>query len=145
MILHRFGLGLLLPTCLLLASCGSGPRPMHVWGEASFDGKPIEQGEIIFFPADDTRGPSTGGPIEKGRYDIPTTAGPIAGGNYRVEITGLQKGKKYTPSVSGDGPVVEPMVNYLPDIYNRKTTLKVKISAVAEENQHDFKLPGTKK
>ena len=118
---------------------------MHVWGEASFDGKPIEQGEIIFFPAEPTRGPSVGGPIENGRYNIPADAGPQAGGTYRVEITGLKKGKKYTPSVSGDGPVVEPMVNFVPDIYNRKTTLQAKISEVAEENQRDFKLDAVKK
>jgi hypothetical protein len=133
---------LMLPLSL---GCGSGPKLMRVWGEASFDGKPIEQGEIILFPSEETRGPSVGGPIENGRYDIAAATGPQAGGTYRVEITGLRKGKKYTPAANGEGPVVEPMVNYVPDIYNRRTTLRLTISEVAEENQRDFKLEGVRK
>lgn len=123
-----------------LAGCNQGPRTMRIWGQVTFDGQPIEEGDIVFFPSSDTNAPSTGGPIVKGAYDVAADQGPIAGGSYRVEIKGLGKPRKYTPNASGEGPFIEVRDNFVPAKYNRETTLTVTVSDKPAENRHYFTL-----
>ena len=47
--------------------CNSGPTIYDVTGTVSFDGKPIEQGEIIFLAADNASTPGSG-MIQNGVY-----------------------------------------------------------------------------
>ena len=122
-----------------LIGCNSGSSLMRAWGEISYDGKAIEEGEIIFFPIEGTLGPSTGAPIKNGSYDIPAKTGLVSNGTYRIEITGLRK-VKYIPGGSGGGPLTEVMQNFLPDSYNKKSNLILKVSNVTSENNRIFNL-----
>jgi hypothetical protein len=127
---------------LLVAGCGSGERKVRVWGEVSYGGEPVPQGEIVFTPVDGTTGPATGGAIQDGRYDVPDDAGPLAGGTYRVEIQGRRStGETMRVSPNPDAPPVEVLEPYIPAAYSsNQSTLKVTIAADGSEEQHDFHL-----
>jgi len=113
---------------LLAAGCGDGKgKKYDVSGAVSYDGKDVDDGDIIFFPEDKTVGPE-GGKIKDGKY---TAKAP--GGKCRVEIRGNRTvpGKK--------GPMGEDFVeSYIPEKYNVKSTLSVEVGS--GKTTHDFKL-----
>jgi hypothetical protein len=69
---------------LLAGAVGCQRSTCTVSGSVSYNGKPIERGAITFTPSDGS-GPSFGGMIENGRYEIPQ-AYP---GKRTVRITGV--------------------------------------------------------
>src|SRR5258708_3415099 len=73
-------LSLAVSVSLSLGGCGgpSGPRTMRVWGDVTFDGKPIVAGSIVFSPVENTGGGSVGGVVTQGRYDLAAADGPVA-------------------------------------------------------------------
>ncbi len=128
-------------TLLLLSGCGSGQRTQCVWGEVFFDGKAVDQGEIVFRPIEGTSGPATGGTIEKGRYEIPAEVGLLADGTYRVEIIGLApSGRTIANPLGPAGEPIEALANHIPPQYNTQSILEVTVSPDAGENRHDFRL-----
>ena len=58
---------------VLLAGCGrrSKLRRLPLSGSVTFAGQPIDEGLIEFIPVDSTPGPSFGGLVKAGRYDVP--------------------------------------------------------------------------
>lgn len=130
-----------LAVCCLAAcagGCGRGAKTVRVWGTVTHDGQPVEYGMIVFFPTENTAGPSTGAAITSGEYDIPARSGPRAGGIYRVEITAYGPERSYAPA---PGFVAIPVRNQLlPPKFNRETTLRATISAQADDNRRDFDL-----
>ncbi len=73
--------------------CGAandGPDRYHVSGNATYDGRPIPKGFILFEPDDSqgNQGPGSGAPIVEGEYETPPGKG-IVGGPHRVKITGF--------------------------------------------------------
>lgn len=124
--------------CLGAISCGEASPRVPIDGTVSYQGKPIEEGQIIFFPTDSKASPSTGGVIQDGRYNIPKSKGPYAGVAYRVEITALGAAKSYTPNVSGAGPMVNVREQVIPPQYNQHSTLSVTISP--DKPEYDFEL-----
>ncbi|MCE9561094.1 MAG: hypothetical protein K8U57_03470 [Planctomycetes bacterium] len=135
---QRLGLALLLAT---LAGCSSGPTPMRVWGNVTFDGKPLPEGTIAFVPIAPHTGPSTGGAITNGRYDVPANVGPLSGGQYRVEITATRPSGKQVPNTIGfGGGMIGVPEMYIPTAYNVASKLQATISRNANENQFDFAL-----
>jgi hypothetical protein len=124
--------------------CRTSPRT-RVWGEVSFDGRPVAKGTIEFIPAEGTGGTSAGGAIEDGSYDIPAKQGPLTGGTYRVEITALAKTGRTRPNVfDPNGPLLDDYKCYIPACYNSKSVLKVTLSA-PKENKHDFRLVSSRR
>jgi hypothetical protein len=122
-----------------LSGCG-GPNFVRVVGVVTFDDQPVTEGLIEFIPVDDTRGPSTGGMIANGRYDVPALGGPQAGGTYQVVITATCPLDKTAPNpISADGIPVQLMEMYIPDQYNTQSTLKVTIPRVSPAS-FDFAL-----
>ena len=114
---------------------------MRVWGEVTFEDKPIELGIIEFLPTDGTPGPSTGGEIKEGKYDVPAKVGPLPGKSYLVSITAMAKTGKTAPNpLDPKGPPTPILKNIIPAVSNTKTTLKIAISPKAAENKHDFHL-----
>lgn len=74
-----------LAVVLLVAGCGRESHPLS--GTVSFDGKPVADGYITFFP---TAGTSRGTPIQSGQYEL-----DVPPGEYRVLVTA-------TPKVEGN-------------------------------------------
>jgi hypothetical protein len=127
--------------------CGgmSGGR-QEVTGTISYDGQPVEEGQIIFEPESDGSRLATG-QIKAGKYQIAAEHGPIAG-TYRVRIEAYRKKRDpripphpYLGEGAEQGVVAE---QYLPVEYNARTTLQVEIKD-GEENIHNFDLPAKSK
>lgn len=113
---------------VLATGCGDGKgKKYDVSGAVSYDGKDVEDGDIIFIPEDKTVAPE-GGKIKGGKYTAKAPAGKS-----RVEIRGSRviPGKK--------GPMGEEFVdNYIPEKYNVKSTLSAEVGSGS--TTHDFKL-----
>jgi len=118
---------------------------MRVWGAVTLDGKPIDEGGIIFTPIDSTQGGSVGGDIKAGKYDLPASQGPIAGGKYKVEILAMRPvGKPLENIIEPGGPPLQASENYIPKRYNANSILTASISDNASKNEFDFKLEGSR-
>lgn len=112
--------------------CDSGPKLYEVSGKVSFDGSPIEKGDITF-RAENTSTSPQGSSIKDGAYKIKANEG-----KYKVEIisTRLVPGKK--------GPMGEPAIEeFIPEKYNTKTTLGVDIKSTGK-NEISFELTSKK-
>lgn len=140
--LHRVSRRQVVACGLLLAvgGCSRGPRTVRVAGNVSHQGKPVAEGLIMFFPVDGTPGPSTGGTIDDGRYDIPGRSGPRAGGTYRVEITAYGPEREYSPDVSGKGPTISVRDQLIPPKFNQNSSLRATITDADTRDTHDFDL-----
>jgi hypothetical protein len=118
---------------------------MRVWGDVTYDGKPLDDGSIVFTPIDGTPGSSTGGPIKGGKYDVPARGGLVAGGKYKVEVAALRPVGKPLPNIMDPGgPPLQPSENYIPLKYNTRSTLTATISDVSSKNEISFQLQGGK-
>jgi hypothetical protein len=132
---------LLLVALGLLLGCGHGsdlPR-VTVSGKVSYQGRPIPEGLIAFVPIKETKGPTSSAIITNGVYDV-TAAGGVPLGTHRVEIQAFRplgtSPKQFRPPALQDR---EPREQYLPEKYNRQSTLEVSIGDKAKQVQ-DFDL-----
>lgn len=134
--------------CVLVAGCGrdSNPRRLPLAGSVTFAGQPVDDGLIEFIPIDATPGPSFGGVVKAGRYDVPAAQGGYEGGTYRVQINGSRaSGKTSTVDTRvfrPDGEKMEvPVVeNFIPTKYNVASTLRATISRETSRAGIDFAL-----
>lgn len=134
--------------CVLVAGCGrdSNPRRLPLAGTVTFAGQPVDDGLIEFIPVDATPGPSFGGVVKAGRYDVPAAQGGYEGGTYRVQINGSRaSGKTSTVDTRvfrPDGEKMEvPVVeNFIPTKYNVQSTLRATITRQASAAGIDFAL-----
>jgi hypothetical protein len=124
---------------LLLAGCSRSPT-RRVLGEVSYKGESIKDGSIEFLPIEGTGGPSVGAPVKDGKYDIPAAKGPLADGTYRVKLVAMRNTGKFPPGprYAKSGPMMEDII---PQEYNLKSKLQVKIDPNANPNRLDFHLP----
>ena len=133
--------------CAILSSgCGgsSGPERAVVRGTVTLDGVPVDTGTIVFLPGDGVQGPSAGGEIRKGAFELPRDVGPVPG-MHRIEIRATRQegtstiagapGAESGPSAGG---TVDKVVMYIPAKYNTKSTLKEEIKS--GENDLTFAL-----
>ena len=128
--------------CLLAAitvaaicpGCSDGRLPIQ--GEVTIDGKPIEEGTISLEPADG-KGPTTGGKIVAGKYQLSGGAAPLPGKKI-VRIFGVRKtGRRVHDGFSG--VMVDEIKPCTPDVYNARTTLSCEVAADGPK-QIDFHL-----
>ncbi|MBI1321728.1 hypothetical protein GC170_00870 [bacterium] len=130
--------------CLIvvIAGCGGGDGldRQPVSGTVTFDGAPLKEGQIQFFPAANAKDAiATGATITGGSYSIPRDIGPIPG-TYSVQITasgGEQAPPEGSDGMPGTGPKHDKEL--LPAKYNAKTTLTAEVKAGAT-NTIDFPL-----
>jgi hypothetical protein len=109
-----------------------------VAGKVTLDGVPVATGTIVFYPTSDTKGPTTGGNIEEGKYSIAVAKGPIVGRN-RVEIRATKKtGRKVQSPMAQPGVMTDEIVESVPDRYNSNSTLEQEIQQ--GDNILDFNL-----
>lgn len=124
-------------TAVLLCGCGGEPAGSSVYGEVTFQGKPLDQGMIIFSPAEG-QGTLSGGPIKDGRYTVPAESG-LAPGKYTVRISSTEGGGPSTGGLRDDVPEVEAKER-IPAQYNVQTTLTAEVKE-SGENKFDYDIP----
>jgi hypothetical protein len=71
----------------LLAVVGCGSGGSTVTGNVTFNGKPVQEGYVNFYPTDGKSAPA-GGAIKDGRYSVRN----VAPGKNRVEVTSTPTG-----------------------------------------------------
>ena len=105
----------------LVLGCGpSGPTTYTVTGRVTFDGQPVEEGEIIFRAADGASG-SWEARIVGGSYSMEVTPG-----EKRVEITARRKVEGASPAASGE-PALS-FESFIPERYNEKSELTANVT-----------------
>lgn len=75
---------------LLAGIAGCGGSTISVSGELSLAGKPIDTGNVRFFPVMETEEKGAVGPISNGRCEIAEKQGLVAGKDM-VQVSGMQK------------------------------------------------------
>lgn len=122
---------------VVATGCGkSGVERVYVSGKATYDGKPIEIGQIRFVPVSPATGPVTIERIEDGAYATKTTGG-VTIGTHRVEMRMYDSHEYETaPRVAGSASVKQ----LLPDKYNRNSELTLNVDGGAGSIEHDFEL-----
>lgn len=107
-------------------SASSGPEKVIVQGSVTFAGKPVANGEVLFYPIDGTPGSVAGGPIKEGQYTAKGRGG-VPVGKHRVEIRGYRPPSR----PGGADTAIEggPAEQYLPDIYNAYSELTCEVDA----------------
>ena len=110
---------------LLASGCGGSGGRQGLQGTVTLDGKPLPRGAIRFVPTGGTGGPSAGGEIEGGAFDIESSKGVLPG-SFRVEITASRKtGRKVRDRASGE--MTEMFAQYLPPRYNVNSELTAEV------------------
>lgn len=131
-------------SCLLLAALGCGDAgkldKVVVEGSVSYDGAPVQNGEIRFHPIEGTLGPVSGGPIVDGRYRAVAKGGvPVGKHAVRIigyETTGSPDDDMISAAQSGGG-----RVNYIPRKYNEASELTIDVTGDRKTMTHqDFEL-----
>ena len=123
----------------LAAGCGRGSDIQRaiVSGHVTYQGKPIPMGIIRFVPDKGTKGPAAWTEIKDGNYVIDLHGG-VPVGAHRVEIEAFEL-LNPSSALSHRPTDMQPMRQYLPDKYNRETTLQTTIESTGKQNR-DFKL-----
>jgi hypothetical protein len=135
----RLTLTVCLATLVLAAGCDKNVANRGaVRGAVTLDGQPLEEGSILFTPMEGTQGITTGGQIEKGRYQLANAIGPAVGWN-RVEIQAMRKtGKMLQKPLGPPGEMVPERQSLVPARFNSESTLKAEIKT--GDNVIDFPL-----
>ena len=127
---HLFLVGV---ACCLAGCRGeTGPAKHKVTGTVKLDGKPLSNGDLIFYP-EAANLPADAGKVQNGRYTFRVVAG-----RHRVVIQAVSDKPIITSPV--DPPVYESIV---PSRYNDATTLRAEVTA-AGPNRFDFELTSDK-
>jgi hypothetical protein len=123
-----------LPAVLIVlssAGCG-GPATVAVRGQVTFEGQPLEQGDIAFIPDRGTAGVSEGAQIRNGQYEL--SKGLVVG-NYSVEIHAWKHTGKRVKGPYGE---TDERVNLLPKQYSKNSSLR--FTSADDPDHLDFHL-----
>ncbi len=129
--LYRFGFCcLVLLACL--AGCGSDGLT-EISGTVTFNGQPVEKGNISFLPADG-KGPTAAATIAAGKYSV-----KIAPGQKKVAIEGYKVlGQQHLRPNDPTSPKIDSLEEILPPRFNTQTELTREITG--DESTYDFDL-----
>ena len=137
----RFSLLIVSTFCLLANGCGSdGPPKFALSGQVTYDGQPVSNGNIGFIASDASTGKSAGCEVVDGRYQIPRYEGLLAG-TYKVVIYAERPTGRKLQADEGSSEMVDELEQYIPEIYNARSTLTVEISSDREDLNFDLEKP----
>lgn len=129
--LFAFGFGMV-AVCLLSLGCGNGETPKYtVSGTVSFDGKPVEEGSIVFMNQD-AAGQHALGAIQAGAFQV-----EIQNGSYRVKIESYRNTGKW--AINLEEGKHEVRAQYIPKKYNEETTLTHEVQGAEDGVAFDLK------
>jgi hypothetical protein len=115
--------------CLALVGCTGQPQSVEVWGDVTFDGKPIPAGRIYFNP-DFTKkndGPQGYAVIHDGKFDTRKGGGSVCGGPTVVVIQGFDGSKDAGSATMGNALFKE---------------FQIAVDLPRESGKWDFQVPG---
>lgn len=113
---------------LLTLGCDSGDQGLSrasVSGSVYVNGELLKTGQIAFKPTNGTPGPSVGGDIVGGVFEIPQVDGPCQG-THRVEIRAMRAtGRRAKEGSGSETPdqYVDEITQFIPEKYNRHSDL----------------------
>lgn len=113
---QTFGLGLLLG----VLGCNSSPSEVLVTGNVSYQGTPVQTGEIVFADAVGSA-PSSYSPIKDGKYELRTMPGAK-----QVRIVAKRETGKVLEGAMG--AQIPETVDLIPAQYNTNTTLTARVA-----------------
>lgn len=128
------------------AGCRHEPARTIVSGTVTYQGQPVDRGEIRFVPTKGSTGPVCTADIAGGRYRADFHGGVIVG-TARVEVFAFRFDKQHPGHPAneeplGGGPLVDspPHVQYLPARYNIQSQLETTVPRQGAEVSRDFSL-----
>lgn len=121
-------LGCLIVVVPLVLGCGA--NKVVVKGTVHVDGKPADDGSINFAPMDG-QGPSTGGKIDNGTYELQGAAA-VTPGTKRVSIVPIRKTGRRIPAGQPlpPGTMIDEIFAY-PDLSDLNRNVLVNVEVVA--------------
>jgi hypothetical protein len=127
--------------CLLLAGCGGSAElpKVEISGHVTYNGKPVQSGEITFLPMDGTKSPPTAAVITNGEYRT-ATRGNIAVGKYRVEIREFRESKNANTGIPEPAPAMIPREQLLPARFNVDSTMELVVGDTHQPITKDYDL-----
>ena len=132
--------------CMLLSLTALGcsdSEPAELSGAVTYEGEPVEDGFMRFFPIMGTPGDGASRGYSRWSILVGCRCRPGCWRNYRVSIMGTREtGRKVRAieAMPGDPPFVMETIQYLPARYNARTGLQIQLKAGV--NQEDFVLEG---
>lgn len=134
----QLSISLIAMALLSITGCGpTGPERASVSGVVTLNGQAIEQGSITFLPASGNAGPSAGGVISGGKYDIRKVDGPVLG-SARIELRAWKKTGRQIPNPMSPGATMDEKVEAFDAEFNDESTLLREI--VSGHNTLNFEL-----
>lgn len=127
----------LLAAMLIIGGCGGSDGRQAIEGVVTFDGKPLENGQITFVPQSGTGGPTAGAQIVDGKFAISAAGGPFAG-KFRVEITASRPSSQKVAD-RFTGKLVDSFEQFIPRKYNVESQLEAVVKAEGS-NRVEFAL-----
>lgn len=134
---------------IAFAGCGKSDKSI-VSGKVTLDGKPIEDGDISFFPEQGTAGAQSSTPIVNGEYRLADEWG-LNPGTYQVRINAYREPTDKSNMLAGgflDKPPVAPGTKareqFLPAQFTTGSALEklvVETGQTTVEKNFDLKLP----
>lgn len=132
---------------LLLAStqlCGCADRREEgryvLNGNVTYDGEPVADGTIELFPTGGPNGKPSGAKIVDGRYEMERLLGPGLG-TYRVVILAQRPSGRKVPVDEGSSEMIDVPAQFIPPMYNERSTLTVEVTGDAEGVDFDLEKP----
>ena len=128
---------LLVTLVVCVAGCGGGLERIPISGEVTFNGQPIEQGQIRFMPKKGTEMPATVAKVTNGKYDT-SASGGVPVGEYDIWFYAYDT--RY-PEASGPGAPGRPQL--LPPKFNTRSEYEIAFESGQGAVKRDFQLTGT--
>jgi len=124
--------------------CGDSSGRLAISGSVTFDGEPVTNGNIGFVASDTANGKTVGADIVDGQYTIARDQGPMTG-TYKVMIYAERPTGRKIQADEGSQESVDQLIQYIPMMYNDRSTLKVDLTEDRENLDFNLEKPAQKR
>ncbi|QDS98226.1 hypothetical protein [Adhaeretor mobilis] len=125
--------------CPLIGCGGDGAEGRFaISGKVTFDGQPVTNGNIGFVSTKPGTVEPAGTDVVDGQYSVPQYEGPTEG-TYKVVIYADRPSGRKIEADEGSTEMMDQMEQYIPEVYNARSTLTVEISGDRDDLDFDLK------